>query len=247
MKKIIFFYCHFLLIKFSFAQISFNNISPIRTIKQISCKEDSLVYYNSINQQDSIFFYAGDLKTLMGWVTNCKPLRFRSNDSARLHSCFSVNTNSKERIYGDIKSQKVFEDYLKFRVIDTTIYEKVWILHTGESNQIKPLKYAEIAEPQYFSYGVYTSYLEDLAVQNAIISKEGLLSHLIDVFENLSNRIIMLENENKKKEKFTFEISKSLIERGNFEEIKAALKEAIDFDLYEDICPVKVKYVKFLD
>jgi predicted ATP-grasp superfamily ATP-dependent carboligase len=77
-------------------------------------------------------------------------------------------------------------------------------------------------------------------MQDVIIAKDGVLSHLIDIFENLSNHIIVLENESEKSEKFSFEISKSLLERGNFEEIKKALKEAINFDLYEDIRPIKL-------
>jgi hypothetical protein len=80
-----------------------------------------------------------------------------------------------------------------------------------------------------------------------MIAKNGDLGRIVQLLGSYSNRYIVVDKAVNERGKYTFELSKNIIERGNFEDIKAALKDAIDFDMYKERQPIRKTYIKFLE
>ena len=173
--------------------------------------------------------------------------RMKTNDSTKLNQYVSLKvTTDIMRQEKSLVCEKAIEQALNCKITDSIMNCNVWILCCGKVHKLKPIQtdstlYEDLPEHRR---GVYIP--EDAPFDNIIV-KNGILQQLYLDLESLSNHIILLEDESRKMETFTFEILKPLVERGNFDEIKAALKEAIDFDLYKAVRPVKIKYVKFLE
>jgi hypothetical protein len=197
---------------------------------------------------------AGDLKTLINWTTFVSPLKIRTNDTVKLAQCISLKRSMNLPSYRKCEiCVPAIELAMNCQILDTLMECDVWVLRTNNIHQLKPLvgdKIIEKYNPSPFLYALGVHDPPDVGIctfcTHTIIAKNGLLTQIVGIMENYSLHIIELEDPSVKSELFTFEISKPLLQSGNFEKIRDQLKENIGFDLYRAKRTIKVKYVKFL-
>jgi hypothetical protein len=197
-----------------------------------------------------------DMRMMINAITFISPLRIISNDSAKLSQCISLKRSEHLPIFKPCKICEIaLEKALNCKILDTLINSEVWVLRLGKEHQLKPLvsdKYIEqfSNSSNIYRLGVYDpvefGLSKDIYSEN-IIAKNGILSQILFKIESYSKHLIELEDETRKGELFTFEISKAILQSGNYEKIRDALKESVGFELDRRIQLTQVKYIKFFE
>jgi hypothetical protein len=215
-------------------------------IKKISCPNNQSFQEIYLPENSYLNSYQGNLLSTIPFISKVIGTRLKNNDSTKFKECLSIKLSKNIPIYECNVCELALRKVLNCEILDTIINSEVWVLKTGKVHQLKPFSTDTTLYRAEFRQGVYVPDMEDDPVENIIV-KNGILRQFIYDIEWLSNNVIVLEDETRRNEKFSFEIPLEIIKRRNFEEIRATLKENIDFDLYKVIKPIKVKYVRFLE
>ena len=216
------------------------------SIRKITC-DSTLFWEQHYNPKNISRYYCSLLFFVEGLQSSKESFWYMTNDSVRVKQYIAMELSKNYNIFSAKYIAKV-EEFLHCEIRDTIDYCEAWIIKPGKDFQIKPLRTDSFWYTVFDNYFGSVHYPDDIGspVEN-IIANRGYLGRIAMVLSGFSNQYILIDEAADKNARYTFEISKAIIERGNFEEIKAALKDEIDFDMYREIRPIKKTYIKFLE